>query len=448
MKRKTKWVFWGFLSLDYKAIQTYLEEMAAKGWMLEKVNRVMAKFIAIEPRKRHFCVDVFKKGGPFTSENTKEAEEYRALCKESGWHFITSLDYLQYFYADENDAPTPIQTDEVLEQKIVASTLWKSELFSILFFTIIGIVAIALHFPINYKNLLTYSGVFGTYVFPILFIVIFTSSLYNVSWIFRMRRAIKNGYSLDVPTLKAARRRSLAINIPVLIITGIFILAILLDALLKPQEVMNSMFAPLLGVIVGIGLRFMIKKKSKEKKDNVLYVTLAFFAIVFSMAIFSNSNVTYSDYNKIDIIPNEYPMLDTEALSEGAQLIRSGFDPGRSPVVPTHYNYWENRRIEGEEIRLVINYYSAINPGFAEIIFGGINDGIEKGIKWKDSYYLNKAMHPDEVLRVSWGVDNFSISEARDEIVIHKGSTVIHIFGELDYENVEIRDLIMNSLGI
>ena len=84
VKNKTKRVFWGFFPLDYKAMETYLEEMAGKGWMLEKVGRMTARFRAIEPQKLKFYVDVFKEEGPLTPERTKEAEEYRRLCRESG----------------------------------------------------------------------------------------------------------------------------------------------------------------------------------------------------------------------------------------------------------------------------------------------------------------------------------------------------------------------------
>ena len=105
MKNKTKWVFWGFFSLDYKAIEIYLEEMAEKGWMIEKVGRLTAKFRAIEPQKLKFYVDVFKEGGPLTPEKTKEAEVYRKHCYELGWIFITSQDYLQFFYADGDKDP-------------------------------------------------------------------------------------------------------------------------------------------------------------------------------------------------------------------------------------------------------------------------------------------------------------------------------------------------------
>ncbi|MDD2481808.1 MAG: DUF2812 domain-containing protein, partial [Lutispora sp.] len=168
--RKTKRVFWGFLPLDYKAIETYLEEMAEKGWMLEKVGAWAAKFRAIEPQKLKFYIDVFKEGGPFAPENTKEAEEYRNLCLESGWSFITSRDYLQFFYAEGDDNLTSIQTDEVLEQKIVESTLWRGQLISVIICTIFAIKAMSLYFPPRYKFLLSFVGVAGMLLFPLLFI--------------------------------------------------------------------------------------------------------------------------------------------------------------------------------------------------------------------------------------------------------------------------------------
>jgi hypothetical protein len=117
----------------------YLEEMAEKGWMIEKVGHYMAKFRAVEPKRLKFYVDVYEEGGPLTPEKTEESEEYRKLCQESGWTFITSLDYLQFFYADRDSEPVPIQTDEEIEQKIIEFTLWKKELFGI--FMLLAIAA-------------------------------------------------------------------------------------------------------------------------------------------------------------------------------------------------------------------------------------------------------------------------------------------------------------------
>ena len=447
MKRKSKWVFWGFLSLDYKAVQMYLEEMASKGWMLEKINRTFAKFKAVEPKRLKFCVDVYKMGGPLTPENTKEAEAYRALCEEAGWQFITSLDYTQFFYTDLEDEITPIQTDDVLEQKIVASTLWKNELIGLAIFLIIAGLTTLLHIPINYKNLLTYIGVFGTFTFPVLFMIVMCSSLYNLTWIIKSRRSVKSGYLLEVPSLKSAKRRAVAINIPLFIVLGLFVLAVFLDAMLKPKFVLGAMFPAIFGLCVGLILRHMIKKRATEKKDSVLYVTLSLLIILGVSAITSNMSLNDSEgYNGIEIVPENYAKIDFGQLDWDAKLIRSGFEPGKSPVVPMHYNYWENRMLNGKEIRLGVAYYRTHNTGIAKIIFKGIIDELEKGIKWRGAYYLSKAMHLDDTLKASWGVDNLSISQERDELVVQKGAIVVRLWGELDFEDPQIRHLVMKAL--
>ncbi|MDD3298988.1 MAG: DUF2812 domain-containing protein, partial [Firmicutes bacterium] len=279
MKNKTKRVFWGFFSLDYKAIAIYLEEMAGKGWMLEKVGRMTARFRAIEPRKLKFYVDVFKEEGPLTPEKTKEAEEYRRLCQESGWTFITSQDYLQYFYADGDEDPVPIQTDEVLEQKIVETTLWRGELLGTLAFSIIAVVVLVMYFPIRHNNLLSFTGVAGTFLFPILCIFVLASTVYGLFWMLRARRNIKRGFPLKKPTLKSARRRIIAFHGPALTIGIVFILAFTIDAFFMPHIVGLSLLGPVIGMGIGLGLRYIIKKKATEKKDSVLYVTLAIIAV-------------------------------------------------------------------------------------------------------------------------------------------------------------------------
>lgn len=445
MKRKNKWVFWGYLSLDYKAIQIYLEDMALKGWMLVKVNRGFAKFKAATPSQLRFCVDVFSKGGPLTPENTIEAKAYRERCEKMGWKFITSLDYLQFFYADRSDEITPIQTDEVLEQKIVASTLWKNELLGLILFIIIAGFSTILHFPVNYRNLLNNVGLLGTYVFPVLYMIVILSSGFNLSWMYRMRRSVKNGNSLGMPNLRAAKQRAVAINSPMLIIVVLFITGLLLDAMVKPQAVLGAMFPPVLGVIVGLCLRFMIKKRATEKKDSILYIVIAFFVIVAVSGMFGSSSQSYSEegHNKIAAIPIDYPMIDFGQVEKDSQIIRSGFDSGKSPAVPIHYNYWENRTVDGDEISISVSYYRARSSGLADTIFTGIKKELEKGIKWRGRYYFSKDMRRDEALRASWEVDDLSISDERDEIVLRKGVVVLRLYGELDFSDDKTRDLVL-----
>lgn len=59
--------------------------------------------------------------------------------------------------------PVPVQTDEVVEQKNVETTLWRSELVGMVLFFILAGIALVRLFPIRYNNFLSFSGVVGTY---------------------------------------------------------------------------------------------------------------------------------------------------------------------------------------------------------------------------------------------------------------------------------------------
>jgi uncharacterized membrane protein len=450
VKNKTKRVFWGFFSLDYKAIEIYLEEMAEKGWMLEKVGRMTAKFRAIEPQKLKFYVDVFKEGGPFTPEKTKEAEEYRRLCQESGWTFITSQDYLQFFYADGDKDPVPIQTDEVLEQKIAETTIWRGELLSILAFSIIAVMVLVRYFPIKHYNLLSFTGVAGTFLFPILCIFVLAFTVYGLFWMLRARRNIKRGFPLKKPTLKSARRRIIAFHGPVLTIGIVFILAFTIDAFFMPHIVGLSLLGPVIGMGIGLGLRYIIKKKATEKKDSVLYVTLAIIAVMFSMAIVNSLLIHWptNDTYRADTIPEDCPVVTMVELLEGSQqggLVGREFNSGISPVTPKHYDYWETRDINCKTEGIRINYYRTINPYFAEVIFNGVTEKLERGIKWKGMYLLTKTIITDDEMKKLWNVDNLALTEERDEIIVQKGNIVVHMSGDIDFDDRQTRELITSK---
>lgn len=450
MLKKTKRVFWGFFSLDYKAMETYLEEMAEKGWMLEKVGVLTAKFRAIEPKKLKFCVDVFKKGGPFTPENTIEAQEYRKQCEKLGWTFITSQNYLQFFYADSDVDPASIQTDDAYEHRIVESTLWRNEMVGMFLASIVAVMGLTRFFPISYKGLLSFTGATGTIFFPMLCVFMLTYTIYGLIRVLKARRNIKKGLPIEKPSLKSARRRIIAFHVPVLIIGIILILSLLGDALYKPQIVGLSILGPVFGFIVGFSLRYFIKKKAAKEEDSILYVTIAVIIVVVFLFIANSlfEDMFVSNIYRQDSIPEDYPIVTMEELLEGSEKGRLGirdFNPGMSPVIPKHYDYRETRNIIGNPESMRIKYYKAINRYFADIIFNGIKEELEKGIKVKGKYLFSKTIIKDDEMRVLWNVDNLVLTEDRDEIIVQKGDTVVHISGDIDFDDRQTRELIFSK---
>jgi hypothetical protein len=449
MKNKRKRVFWGFFSLDYKAMGEYLEEMAEKGWMVEKVGRYTAKFRAIEPKNIKFYVDVFKEGGTLTPDNNKELVEYRKLCRESGWTFITSQEYLQFFYAVEDSEPIPIQTDEEIEQKIVENTLLRREMINILIILLASIIVFIIIFPIRYSNLLSFIGVTATFLFPILFIFTATSAIYSIIWMIKARRNIKNGLPIAKPTLKSARRRIFAFSGSSLIIILLFILALVADVFFELEHLI-FLLSTVVGLIVGTGMRNLVKKNKIKEDKIVLNTVIAMIMVIIFMRMVNTFIIEKSeDIHKMDSIPEEYPIITLKEISKSSQIgeLSREFRPSMSPIVPKHYTYYEYENLGHSARSIRIKYYEAIKPYFADIIFKGITKELEKGMKWQGMTLFSKNIITDDEMKNLWDMDNMALTEERDELIIQKGNIVLHVDNYsriMDFNDKEIRALIIS----
>lgn len=112
--RKKKRCIAQFTFYDRTGIAAYLEKMARKGWMLEKVNNFYWQFCRIEPKEIHFAVTYFPKASEFDPEPGEEQRELYAFCEAAGWKFIAQTAQLQIFYNEAED-PVPIETDACVE---------------------------------------------------------------------------------------------------------------------------------------------------------------------------------------------------------------------------------------------------------------------------------------------------------------------------------------------
>lgn len=136
---KRKYTFYVFQVYEGAAFAEYLEEMAAKGWMLKKLTTANIQcFERQEPRRLKFNVAVLPDSSEFESRDREEARTYREYCEEAGWKLVYGGTLWQVFYSEEEE-PIPIETDFGLQletQKGIALSLgtWVTMLFITAFF--------------------------------------------------------------------------------------------------------------------------------------------------------------------------------------------------------------------------------------------------------------------------------------------------------------------------
>ena len=101
--KEIKRCFCNFSYYDQRAIQEKLEEMAEKGWMLEKPGSFMWTYKRAEAKKLRFSVTYFPSASDFDPSPTDGELTKIDYCRQDGWNLVTSWGVMQIF-CNENRA--------------------------------------------------------------------------------------------------------------------------------------------------------------------------------------------------------------------------------------------------------------------------------------------------------------------------------------------------------
>lgn len=80
---------------DPEAIQRKLEQMAARGWMLQKVGNLFWTYTKIPPQKLRFAVTYFPGASEFDPKPSEKQLEKEELCAQDGWRLVLRWDAMQ-----------------------------------------------------------------------------------------------------------------------------------------------------------------------------------------------------------------------------------------------------------------------------------------------------------------------------------------------------------------
>lgn len=118
---------------DIEGLQSYFEEMAAKGLHLKK-DGIFAYFVSFErgePREARYRMDVKEKRSPIMDgDNGRPTDEQIELCGELGWEYVDSIGAFHIFRTYDAAAPE-LNTDAAL-QSIAARRIVRSQIDSVL----------------------------------------------------------------------------------------------------------------------------------------------------------------------------------------------------------------------------------------------------------------------------------------------------------------------------
>ena len=122
--KQTKRRFEPFAFYNSTGICRHLEKMAAKGWMLSWMSTYWWTYQRTQPRKLHFAISYLPNLSQFDPDNLEERQEFLDYCTHGGWHLACSTAQMHVFWNEEEN-PTPLETDPELELESIRASAWK-----------------------------------------------------------------------------------------------------------------------------------------------------------------------------------------------------------------------------------------------------------------------------------------------------------------------------------
>ncbi|MDU5111629.1 MAG: DUF2812 domain-containing protein [Clostridium sp.] len=116
-----------FYAYEISSLICYLEEMAKKGWLLESISNMYAKFKKIEPRNIKYTIDIIGKISTYEELDKESLKEYRDKKENEGWKFLYDYKNMQIFYSEYNNEDFV----EISEEKWKVKEIFKNSIFEL-----------------------------------------------------------------------------------------------------------------------------------------------------------------------------------------------------------------------------------------------------------------------------------------------------------------------------
>ncbi len=194
--KETKRRFEYFMPYDCSGMQTHLERMAQKGWLLEEIGTYLWQYRRIEPKKLHFTVTYLPNISEFDPENTEGLLEMEEYCTKYGWKLAARNGKMQVFY-HEGENPAPIETDAVTQLQTIHRAMCKNWLWGQGLNVVISISQLVLSYIQFLQSPIEFLSTPIRLYIPFLWLMLLISSLYMVGsyalWYRKAKREVQYG---------------------------------------------------------------------------------------------------------------------------------------------------------------------------------------------------------------------------------------------------------------
>lgn len=198
---------------DRTGVEQHLANMAAKGWMIDRVGAGGWVYRRTAPQTLRFAVTYYPKASEFDPGLTEGQQLYHAFSAQAGWQYVCSWAQMQIFCTDRPDA-VPIETDPALELDTIHAAMKKGlllpygVLLALALFWMAMLGRDLVYDPI--KLLSSVSNLSLLVIWPLLGLLCIVEITAYLRWRARARRAAAQGAFTDTPNTRPFQRVAFA----------------------------------------------------------------------------------------------------------------------------------------------------------------------------------------------------------------------------------------------
>lgn len=362
---KVKRCFANFSPFDQKTIETKLEEMAAKGWMIQKLGNLFWTYERTEPQRLHFAVTYFPEASEFDPKPSEGQLTREEFCTQDGWQLAVRWGAMQIFYSTQEN-PVPIDTDPVTQVETICRTMKKTVVPTQLVSLPISVFYLVFqlwelwHDPVDY--LASSYKLLSLPMWPLLILVEGYELWFCFHWCRRAKKAARDGVFLPV-------RSHQFLSWFVLAVAALFLLLSMGGSAFSASAVAFGVVMTFIGMAVGNGLSGWLKEQGASRRVNmvvssvgVLLVVILAFAGMFALMIgnrfpFSPGSTPVDTYewngHTYDIYDDPLP-LELEDLVEAEARWSKKAEIQESVFLT--YGEYTQRPLYSEEVDYQIRY--------------------------------------------------------------------------------------------
>lgn len=483
---------------NYPSVERHLEDMAARGWLLDRIiwSHIFI-YKRIEPRQLDFSIYPYKNESFFNKMSKEDLDQIKDKNESLGWTYSAKANYFQVYFKEEGLEAEDMIANERREMDIlenIAETLKASNYLS--FITFLILFWLVSRDGINSIEFLK-SGLSQFFILVLPFIAIATiiDLVAMNKFLKKNKENIDEGRSIEYKSSKYTLNKISFIlaYLLVFIAVGDFAYTIISS---QSSYMLVSILPLVLGLLVGLGLRFFVKP-SKKLQDYKAFIFIG--AIIVVIVLINLVMPSLLDYSMDDrwkqaeeVDTGEDRVLSVEDFIGESEKNQARILRSISFLVPKSYEYTNREYSQDyytyDSVYIRTEYLFALTEGLAKRTVDRYKEETEKDLDQGadyvlENYYYDRAYvdrlddfgitraelseikgNDLEVYKENakdlikeraiveadnklWNVDEAYFLDSKKDLIILRKNKEVYILYGVDFSDDENRKITVDKLG-